>query len=242
MTLTYGLLPGSRRGRLICAAVFAVLFLVAVAIVGRGPTGAVTVEGTTIEFRQGGTDGALPKGPGLGDWTYADGAWTVDGGAVGQAGDAAITFAVLSPDPGASAEATIDVLADGVGLVFRYQDPANYWGIRAVPSFGGWNIFKVVDGREDVERVLVGQALDGTRVGVQQSGNRFRVMLNGLVRSTIDDKALAKAPGIGLMAPAGDETPRIESITVGTFDGTIAMREGDDDQDEIVPSLNPGGT
>lgn len=242
MTLTYGLLPASKRGRLICGAVFAVLLLVAIAIVGRGPTGAVTVEGTKVEFHQGGTDGALPTGPGLGEWKYVDGTWTVEGGARGQASDAGLTFAVLTSDPGASAEATIDVLADGVGLVFRYQDPANYWGIRAVPSYGGWNIFKVVDGREDVERVLVGQALDGTTVGVQQSGTRFRVMLNGLVRSTIDDKALAKAPGIGLMAPAGDETARVDSMTVGTFDGTIAMREGDDDQDEIVPSLNPGGT
>ena len=141
-----------------------------------------------------------------------------------------------------SVEITVAKLADGVGLIFRYQDPSNYWGVRAVPTYGGWNIFKCVDGRETVVRVLVGQAFDGTSVGVQQSGNRFRVILNGLVRSTFDAKALATAPGVGMMSPGGDAPPRIRSITVGSFDGTISMREGDSEQDEIVPSLNPGGT
>lgn len=221
---------------------FAVLFLVAVAIVGRGPTGAIDVEGTTVEFRQPGADGALPTAGGLGGWAYEGGTWSVQGGAVGQATEAGLTFATLTPEPGASVEASVDLLADGAGVVFRYQDPANHWGVRAVPSFGSWNIFKVVDGRETIERVLAGQALDGTRVGVQQSGTRFRVMLNGLVRSTIEDEALADATGVGLMTPSGEETARVASITVGSYDGTIALRAGDDEQDEIVPSLNPGGT
>ena len=68
-------------------------------------------------------------------------------------------------------------------------------------------------------------------------------MLNGLVRSRIDDDTLAEAGGVGLMAPAGDDTARFDSITVGRFEGRIAMQSGDDEQqDEIVPSLNPGGT
>lgn len=241
-TLGYGVIPTSRKGRLICGAVFAVLFLVAVAIVGRGSVGSVEIEGATTEFATAAGDGGLPAVPGLGPWEYTAGTWTVDRGAVGQPSDAAVTLATVTPPPSAAVEITIAKLADGVGLIFRYQDPSNYWGVRAVPTYGGWNIFKVVDGRETVVRVLVGQAFDGTSVGVQQSGSRFRVVLNGLVRTTFDDKVLAKAPGVGMMSPGGDDPPRIRSITVGTFDGTISMREGDSDQDEIVPSLNPGGT
>jgi hypothetical protein len=240
--MAYGLVPRSTKGRLVFGAVYVLLMLVAVAIVGRGPTGAIDVEGTEVDFGRTGADGGLPTAGQLGAWTYTGGSWVVDQGAAGQAAEAGVTFATLSPGPGASVEATFDILADGVGMVFRYQDPANHWGVRAVPSYGGWHIFKVVDGRETIERVLVGQALDGTRVGVQQSGDRFRVMLNGLVRSTIEDDALVDAPAVGLMAPAGDETARIESITVGRFDGDIALRSGDDEQDEIVPSLHPGGT
>jgi hypothetical protein len=241
-TLGYGVIPTSRKGRLICGAVFAACFLIAVAIVGRGSIGSVKIEGTTTEFAAAAGDGGLPAVPGLGPWEYTAGTWTVDRGAVGQPSDAAVTLATLTAPPTPSVEITVAKLADGVGLIFRYQDPSNYWGVRAVPTYGGWNIFKVVDGRETVVRVLVGQAFDGTSVGVQQSGTRFRVVLNGLVRSTFDDKALAKAPGVGMMSPGGDDPPRIRSITVGSFDGTISMRKGDSDQDEIVPSLNPGGT
>ena len=241
-TLGYGVIPTSRKGRLICGAVFAVLFLVAVGIVGRGSTGSVFVEGTTTEFRAAGGADGLPPVPGYGSWVYTTGTWTVDRGAVGQPTDAAATFATLNPSPGSAVETTISELTDGAGLVFRFKDAANYWGVRAVPSYGGWNIFKVVDGRESVVRVLVGQAFDGTSVGVQQSGTRFRVMLNGLVRSTIDDPALEKAPGVGMMAPAGEDPSRFSSLTVGAFDGTISLSDGDSEQDEIVPSLNPGGT
>jgi len=244
--MTYSLFPTSSRGRLGYGLLYAVLMLVAIGLVGRGPTSSVTVEGDTIDFVRAGRNGGLPTTEALGAWRYEAGTWTVDGGAIGEASDAGATFAILDPKPGASVEATFDTLADGAELIFRYQDPTNYWGIRAAPSYGGWNIVKVVDGRETVERVLVGQALDGTRVGVQQAGTRFRVMLNGLVRSRIDDAALAKAPGVGLMAPAGDGTGRqahVRSITVGTFDGRIAMRAGDDkQQDQIIPELNPGGT
>ncbi|QXC60402.1 hypothetical protein KSP35_19045 [Aquihabitans sp. G128] len=244
--MTYSLFPTSKRGRMGYGILYAVLMLVAIGLVGRGPTSSVHVEGDTIEFLRAGPDGDLPTSKALGDWTYEAGTWTVDGGAVGEASQAGATFAILQAKPRSSVEATFATLADGAELIFRYQDPANYWGIRAAPSYGGWNIVKVVDGREDVVRVLVGQALDGTEVGVQQSGTRFRVMLNGLVRSRIDDKALSQATGIGLMAPAGDGTgrqARIRSLTVGTFDGTIALRDGDDQrQDQIIPELNPGGT
>ncbi len=244
--MTYSLFPTSTRGRVGYGIFYAVLMLVAIGIVGRGPTSSVHVEGDTIEFLQPSPSGDLPTSEALGEWTYEGGTWTVDGGAVGEASQAAATFAILAVTPQSSVEATYATLADGAALIFRYQDPANYWGVRAAPSYGGWNIVKVVDGREEVVRVLVGQALDDTQVGVQQAGSRFRVMLNGLVRSRVDDKDLASAPGVGLMAPAGDGTrrpARVQSLTVGTFDGTIALRDGDDErQDQIIPELNPGGT
>ncbi|MCU1499181.1 MAG: hypothetical protein JWM47_3134 [Acidimicrobiales bacterium] len=241
-TLAYGVLPTSHRGRLICAAVFAALLLAAIGIVGHGPINSIDIEGTRIEFRRPGLDGALPQGPGLGAWNYTAGSWTVDGGAVGTSSEAGVTFATLTAPKRSAAESKIGVLADGAGMVFRYRDSSNYWGVRAVPSYGSWNVFKVVEGRETIVRILAGQALDGTRVGVQQSGTRMRIILNGLVRSTIEDEDLAGAAGVGLMAPAGNDAARFDSLTLGTFDGTIALREGDDEQDEIVPSLNPGGT
>lgn len=241
-SLAYGVLPTTYRGRLICAGVFAALLLLAIAIVGHGPINSIDIEGTTIEFRRPGSDGSLPQGPGLGPWAYAAGTWTVDGGALGTSTEAGVTFATLTAPDRNAVETKIGVLADGAGLVFRYRDPANHWGVRAVPSYGSWNVFKVVEGRETIVRVLAGQALDGTRAAVQQSGTRLRVILNGLVRSTIDDKDLAGEGGVGLMAPAGDDTARFDSLTLGTFDGTIALRKGEDEQDQIVPSLNPGGT
>ena len=95
-TLGYGVIPTSRKGRLICGAVFAVLFLVAVAIVGRGSVGSVEIEGATTEFATAAGDGGLPAVPGLGPWEYTAGTWTVDRGAVGQPSDAAVTLATVT--------------------------------------------------------------------------------------------------------------------------------------------------
>jgi hypothetical protein len=103
-----------------------------------------------------------------------------------------------------SVEVRAAAIARGMGLAFRCQGVANCWRVEAVPSFGTWNVVKVVGGDEQVMGNLGTVAVDaGTVIGVEQEGRRLRFTVNGELVRTIVDGALRDAPRAGLSMRAG---------------------------------------
>ena len=84
--------------------------------------------------------------------------WKVDSGEWGIKAREAVLSSTPSDTPSVATidigraqgwvQATATTAPQGFGLVFRYQDPKNYWRIVAVPDYATFNVFKVVNGRE----------------------------------------------------------------------------------------------
>jgi len=42
--------------------------------------------------------------------------------------------------------AALDIASTSSGLIFRYQDPRNYWALEAIRYYGLWRVYRIVDG------------------------------------------------------------------------------------------------
>jgi hypothetical protein len=100
-------------------------------------------------------------------------------------------------------EALMTVVEDGAGLVFRYQDPSNYWSVTANPSVGTWSVNRVIEGQAEVVGELAGSTASGTVVSVTQNGSTIRVLLDGQEALSLIDAALGDRLQGGFIAPPG---------------------------------------
>jgi hypothetical protein len=115
---------------------------------------------------------------------------------------------------------SLPVLRNGVGIVFRYSDGDNYWGIFASPGYGVWTVIKVLEGRETrVGDTGLAPLTDLTRVNVERAGRTIYVWFENRLSvsppAKFSDADLADATGVGLLAPGeGAGGVRFENFTV----------------------------
>lgn len=174
-----------------------------------GGGGAITIAGTSDTFNRDDTDdglGALPSGA---PWVVQSGSWAI------RSGEAVVaqpeperrnTVFVATGYPDPQAQVRLTTVANGAGMVFRYQGECNFWAVYAVPEYATWNVEKVIDcdriGAEEdspVFRTITGAPVgDGTTVGVVLSGEQVQIVLNGTIALTFDDPDLAGVGKVGL--------------------------------------------
>jgi len=147
--------------------------------------------------------GAVPEGP---PWRAEAGTWGV------VAGQAAVTTPAqghsLAVVPLGGGDGTVQVrlakVVNGAGIVFRYQDPLNYWAVVAVPYYATWAVSKTVGGHTSgMGSTGLSAVQDGTTVAVRLVGGTIDVAVEGQVRRTVADADLRRAPSVGMVAPAG---------------------------------------
>lgn len=145
--------------------------------------------------------------------------------------------AVLVSQPGLKpAIATVDVgsgdgwvqitgstFPTGMGMVFRYVDPSNYWWIDAVPEFGVFNVFKVVKGL--VVKVTNTRTItfgNGSTLGVRLAGEEISLFVNGRPTPLVvdgQDVASIRSPDLRRARRAGMlvDSPKAEGARFAGF-------------------------
>lgn len=207
---------------------------------GQGSGGAITIAGTADSFNRDDSDdglGALPSGA---PWVVQSGTWAIRSGEAVVAQPEAerrntVYVATGYPDP--QAQVRLTTIANGAGMVFRYQGECNFWVVYAVPEFATWNVEKVVDcarvGAEEdspVYRTITNAPVgDGTTVGVVLSGEQVQIVLNGTIALTFEDADLAGVGRVGLTSRGDDEV---------AFDDFVAGGPGGQG---VVGAATPGG-
>lgn len=121
---------------------------------------------------------------------------------------------------------TIDQAA---GLVWRYQNPANYYLVRANALEGNVVLYKVEAGkRTDLKPVGAGFFAYGTKVAVppgqwstlrvEAKGKRFSVSLGGQHLFDVDDETFPGPGKVGLWTKA-DSVTAFDRLTIEPLDG-----------------------
>jgi hypothetical protein len=155
-------------------------------------------------------------------WNVVSGTWGIeDATAVngGGASDGQPSIATVAGARGGGlTEVLMSVVEPGAGLVFRYQDPDNYWSVTANPSIGSWTVTRVIDGEAEPQGDLVGATADGTTISVTQDGSTLRFLLEGSEQLSLTDGALQDRLQGGLIAPADtDGSARFDRFLVMRF-------------------------
>lgn len=146
------------------------------------------------------------SGPGLGEggpiyrWIALSGTWDViEEEAAATFHEGFATYAVT--DVGAkdgTAEVTVAQMADGAGVVIRFIDPDNHWALRAIPSFGGWQLVKVTNGEVTTVADVAGSTTSGVRVGLRNTANTVSVVVDGEVLASVEDATHTGVTQVGL--------------------------------------------
>lgn len=90
-------------------------------------------------------------------------------------------------------------IVERAALIFRYQDPLNYWYVAAVPAYGSWSIVKVIGGKQHtVANTGLSPVVNGTTVAVSMQGPTIKVALDGVVDQVVSDSALSGATMVGM--------------------------------------------
>ena len=85
------------------------------------------------------------------DWDPVVGSWLLEGSRarLESSGTDTESNNLLIVDTGTTdytIRAALDIPSTSTGLVFRYRDQRNYWGLEAVRYYGLWRVYRVVDG------------------------------------------------------------------------------------------------
>jgi hypothetical protein len=97
------------------------------------------------------------------------------------------------------------VVGEGIGLLFRYSDPSNYWAITEVPGVATWSIVRVIDGAATQVASTGPETCCGRHVAVSTGGDgSVAIILNGLLQLTFVDLALVGARGTGVIATGSE--------------------------------------
>ena len=154
-------------------------------------------------------------------WEVVSGRWRVEGGTAAAEASrrSRPSLAVISGGPAERlTEATVTVVEEGAGIVFRYRDEDDYWSMTASPSSGIWTVTKMVDGEATVAAEIPGATVDGTTITVAQRGPELQVLVDGIEAIRITDTALQDQRRSGLItAPESDGTARFDRFYVGSM-------------------------
>jgi hypothetical protein len=154
-------------------------------------------------------------------WDEVSGTWEVRDGAarvveVNELGTRTVAVADLGASDGA-VSVTAASMANGFGLVFRFQDAFNYWLVVASPEFGSWRLQRLDEGHTvELGGIGLAPAEDGSTVEVRFEGRTITLFVDGLQRREVVDDALVDATGVGLLAegPASTEAAWDDFVAV----------------------------
>jgi hypothetical protein len=188
--------------------------------VGRSPTGFTT---------------ALTGGGGPVSWLVQDDATAPSGKRVlmqTSADRTSTRFPLCVYDAISTADVSLSVkfkaisgeVDQAAGLVWRYQDPSNYYVVRANALEGNVVLYKVENGkRSDLKPIGSGlfaygkdAKVDPERwqtLKVEAQGTRFRVILDDLVLFDVEDETFRKPGKVGLWTKA-DSVTAFDDLTI----------------------------
>ncbi len=156
------------------------------------------------------------------NWRSVWGIWVVYTGrlAIDTPDERTSLVVTESPSVTYTVKASIPTVAPNAGLVFRYQDPSNYWAILAQVDLarpihdlivaGTWDIVRAVGGV--TTRVasfgVLACCTNGTNLSVSTQPNGTMLFSReGIVAASLHDTTLARARGAGVVAGTPDEPP-----------------------------------
>lgn len=199
-----------RRGaRLVVGlAVLAALVGILVYVGGRGWEGphSLTATGTpTDSFDRMIGAGGLGQTDDGRTWQTPVGPWAVDGGRAHPIDATPLPvgwFAVVPTDsPNGLVGVTTAMPQDSAGVVFRFQDPQNYWSYTASPSTFSSVVRLILRGLVAREQVVPGRVpTSGSQIEVRFDGNWIDVRLDGNRVVGLYDPNLSSATSVGLVA------------------------------------------
>lgn len=171
------------------------------------PPVTVVINGPVDTF--GPPNATLVLGAALGEpaWKAVTGTWgVVDQQAYVRSPVPGRNLAVIDVgQPDGAAQVTLASAANQAGLVFRYQDPRDYWAVVDVPYYGTWAIDLVQDGRaRAVANTGLSAVRSGTQVGVVLNGPTIQVVVNSRVMRTVSNPALDNATMVGMTVDGPD--------------------------------------
>jgi hypothetical protein len=162
--------------------------------------------------------GAAPSGE---RWEAVHGTWGIDGNeAFAEANDTERpALAVLRGGSNTRlTEATLMVVEEGAGIVFRYRDEQNFWSITAQPDDGNWVVLQVVDGTPRAQGEFDGPTEDGTTISVADQGTSIQVFVEGEAQAPISVETSGSSASSGLVAaPGSTGTARWDRFYVGAM-------------------------
>lgn len=162
-----------------------------------------------------------------GRWAVADGVAVLE--EVNDLGERSLALVDLGSGDGAVSITAAEV-ANGLGLVFRFEDAFNYWLLTASPDFGGWRLSRIEEGQVvDVAALPLTPTAPGTTAEVRFSGRDITVFLDGTEVRSLTDPALADATRVGLLFQGGDPSG-------AAWDDFVAVPEGGTPSTTVAPS------
>jgi hypothetical protein len=103
--------------------------------------------------------------------------------------------------------ARLDHVPEGVALAFRYRDASNYWGVMALPGFGDWRVFRIVDGNRTEVANFGGytRCQPGSVLSISSRSDGVMIMsADGVLALELSSGVLADAHVVGLLATGPD--------------------------------------
>jgi hypothetical protein len=138
-------------------------------------------------------------------WDAVRGQWGIEGGVArvftSNPGEPNIAIVAESEGDGL-VEVTMAAPEQDAGLVFRYQDPSNYWSVTTNTSLGTWAVTRKVDGETEAVAELNAPVTAGTTITVVLTGTQIRFLIDSVDKATLDDSTFAGVRQAGLIAPA----------------------------------------
>jgi hypothetical protein len=156
-------------------------------------------------------------------WDVASGEWGIRDNEAVLLSSPSDLASIATVDVGRSdgwVQVTGSVVPDGFGAVFRYRDPKNYWKVVAVPFYGTFNIFKVIDGREfKVDSTGLTTFDVSSTIGIRLRGADLTFFVDGFETKTVHSTDLQNAQGAGIViSSAKGKGARFAGFAAGPLD------------------------
>jgi hypothetical protein len=95
---------------------------------------------------------------------------------------------------------TMSVMPTGSGLVFRYQNPNNYWWVDVVPQYGVLNFYRLANGVPiKMGATPLTSFADGSTLTLRLEGNDITLYVDGFRSFSLSSPVLHDATGAGLL-------------------------------------------
>jgi hypothetical protein len=136
----------------------------------------------------------------------------------------------------------VERLTAGAGVIFRYRGPSNYWAVVAAPNGGTWNLLRV----EDTDAQVVGNTgltpvSNSITVAARFTGEQIEVIINGIVRLTVQDDFLIDEGKVGMTVRGDDATEARFDDFVAALPGNRPLFIGDGSGAEPAPTTTVDG-